>query len=162
MRRVIGTKHIGKFFTIIVLEDTCFYYNKKCYFWNNILSVKRDDSVMSNFFRYPSATILLNDGVIFRILYLIYEKNKSCSKCEILYEEILNIFQKSASYSGNQFTQYLLSTNYIMVYRWLIFIGILFAIVSLFALFVLRVKYDLIMIYFTVLQLICIDRKSVV
>ena len=162
MRRIYGIKHVGIFTPLIILEDECFYFKNKQYAWDSILAIKRSDDIFSRFIRYPSTTILLGDGVILRIPAILQEIDKEKKYNSILlsnknsaYEEVIDAFKKHSVSINKDLCKYLFSYNYIMVYRLIIIISLVFAIVLLLSIFALKIKYDFILLYFTILQLAC-------
>lgn len=160
-KKVFGNRQLGVFFTSIILEEDGFSHKNKRYIWENILAIKRSDDAFSNFLRYPSTTILLNDGVIIRIPTTLEDKEKNDTfkfvpfGGDAVYKYLIDTFESKATYCNDKWIKYLHSYNYIMTYRWFITIGILFAISILFTVFGLKRNFNFILSCLTVLQIIC-------
>lgn len=160
-KRIFGTRQLGFFATTVIFEDDGFYHKNKRYNWEDILTIKREDDFFSKFLRYPSTTVLLNDGVILRIPTALQEKyiNENFKFIPFgnaaAYKYLIDTFESKATNCSSKWIKYLQSSNYIMVYRWLIAASILFAISILSAVFGLKVNFDFIMSYLTVMQVVC-------
>ncbi|OPX99468.1 MAG: hypothetical protein A4E62_00133 [Syntrophorhabdus sp. PtaU1.Bin002] len=165
-RRVFGVKHCGVFFhTLLIIEDNTFFHKDKQHKWTDIVAVKRDDGIFSAFMRYPSTTILLNDGSIIRIPAILEERKGGKRGIQFsvfdytnkAYDELIHIIETktlSHSLTGRNLSELLCSINYIMFYRFLISMCLLFGTIISFFLFVVKTDYDAIMLLMTIIPLI--------
>jgi len=161
MRREFGVKQLGFFISMIILEDNCFFYKNKRYAWKDILVIKRADDLFSEFLRFPSTIVLLSDGTIFRVPVVLQEKDVK-NKVNFLpygyekssYKEFVDIIHNKPTGNKKSLIKYLCSYNYIMIYRMLIAVSLVFATFILFVLCVLNVKLKLIIVWLIIVQMI--------
>jgi hypothetical protein len=159
MKAELGVRQVGFFISMFIVEDNGFYYKNKRYDWSDVIAIKRNDDLLAKMLRFPSTTILLRDGVVIIIPATLKErksktKNGSSHRhSKMEYNEFKNLLQnKSLHRSNGRFSTHLFSANYVMLYRWLIAMSIIFASFILFALFVLNVKLERIvwLLYFQI------------
>lgn len=123
MTRTFGVRQIGIFFEKLRLEDHCFYYKGKEYKWSDVVAIKRSDDLINMLSRFPSSTILLNDGNIIRLPIILSESGKTTVTGIISgesgesYKECLAIFTKKSKDTREKYNKYLRPYSYIMFYR---------------------------------------------
>lgn len=150
MKREFGVKQVGFFISMFIVEDKGFCYKNKKYAWGDIIAIKRDDDFFAKLLRCPSSTILLSDGTTIIVPATLEVRNNKTKTGSDLqnhgkrrYNEFISIFESKTINSNNvKFQKYLCSGNYVMFYRWLIAMSIVFTIFILSALFVLKVKLN--------------------
>ena len=129
MTKLYGVRHAGIFSPLLQIIDGGFIYKRKNYKWEDIVALKCDHE-LPMLARYPSTTILLSDATMLRIPAIIEEKGKYeglkfhplCSKNKA-YEELISLIKSNKGRIKSPFDDKLISYNYIMLYRFLIFIG---------------------------------------
>ena len=161
MNKTFGVRQLGIFIPTVILEEDCFYYKNKRYSWGDILAIKRGDDAFSQFLRYPSATILLSDGVILRIPTTLKDKyaddtyNFTLFHSDSAYQYVVGVLETNSDITDNDWLNYLFSCNYIMLYRGLICISVVFAFTVIFAVNLLKLSLDITLISLLILQLLC-------
>lgn len=150
MKRTFGIRHIGIFSPLIVMEEDGFIYKNKKYKWEDILLIKRDDSIVSALARYPSIALLICDGTIIRVPSIIEEKDRhegfkfqAFKFRNKAYNELISIIETNIIQKRLELEKYVLNYNYIMLYRHLIAIGLIMLFSFSIILKFLDVKIDL-------------------
>ena len=99
MKREFGVRQIGVFAPWFIIDDNHFCYKGKKYNWSDIISLKRSDDIGAKLLRFPSTTILLNDGRIIIITAILEEKSSNrfylLHKPIYKYNEFINIIEKN-------------------------------------------------------------------
>jgi hypothetical protein len=124
MVREFGVRQVGLFVQMFAIDEHCIYIKNKKYFWNDVISIKRNDDIFASFLRYPSTTIVLKDARIIIIPETLEER--SCNKFgfgqdgNYEYNEFIEILENNVNHNNKEFHKYLCSDNYVMGYRWLL------------------------------------------
>lgn len=121
--RIFGVRQIGFFVEKLKISNDGFTYKNRRYGWAAVVTVKRSDDIINVLSRYPSSTILLEDGKIIRLPVILEEKNKLNS--ESSYRNCLDIIESKIHNNNRKFEKYLCPCSYIMFYRFAIIVGLI-------------------------------------